>query len=196
MRYTVSTGANEPTLKYNSTILASKTKKPQLLDFILFRRTDEHLGDIVVVHRLCGLEGDVVEIRNGDLFVNNREMDSRLTLLQNFILDPDEFHKHRDLFDMSMVLPTPENSGFIVQASSATIREKNIKAKRLLKQETEGNEWVRKLYGQNWDIDHFGPVVVPKDHYFVLGDNRYGAQDSRYIGFVPKEKLVATVVQD
>jgi signal peptidase I len=38
--------------------------------------------------------------------------------------------------------------------------------------------------------DNFGPVVVPKDSYFALGDNRDNSNDSRYWGFVPKKKII------
>jgi signal peptidase I len=37
--------------------------------------------------------------------------------------------------------------------------------------------------------DNWGPIVVPEDRYFVLGDNRDNSEDSRYWGFVERESI-------
>jgi signal peptidase I len=39
----------------------------------------------------------------------------------------------------------------------------------------------------------FGPVVVPPDHYFMLGDSRDNSADSRFIGPIPRQEIVGRV---
>jgi len=37
--------------------------------------------------------------------------------------------------------------------------------------------------------DSWGPLVVPEEHYLMLGDDRDESVDSRYMGFVPRSEI-------
>ena len=39
-------------------------------------------------------------------------------------------------------------------------------------------------------LQNFGPIMVPEDHYLMMGDNRDNSADSRVYGFVPREEII------
>ncbi|QBP18969.1 signal peptidase I [Acetilactobacillus jinshanensis] len=52
--------------------------------------------------------------------------------------------------------------------------------------------WNLKQLSAHWPKDH-DSIKVPAGHYFVLGDHRSISNDSRYWGFVPKNKVLGVV---
>lgn len=40
------------------------------------------------------------------------------------------------------------------------------------------------------DVQDWGPLVVPPDSFFALGDNRDASYDSRYVGFIPLNRVL------
>ena len=46
------------------------------------------------------------------------------------------------------------------------------------------------MFGGDSRRDNYGPIAIPEDSYFVMGDNRDDSADSRYFGLLPSNHVV------
>jgi signal peptidase I len=192
--YSVPSGSGEPTLKMGSHFFASKLKQPKRFDLICFKLNEPGMERGTFVYRLCGIEGDLVEIRDGDLYVNKKMVDSQLNLIHQYVMAAKDFSQIADLVPYEDASPSTNKDSVYVRLSTTLINSKNIRAVRRNLPLDEFDKDISEKFSRRWNQDHFGPITVPPESYFVLGDNRNAAADSRYRGFIPKENFIATVL--
>lgn len=108
-------------------------------------------------------------------------------------VDPEEKTTHKALY-VKRVLALPGDQVKYTADGSLYINGKLQNQEYItLDQQQQGT--TKNLSDETWEI----PVgteqtfTVPKGKYFVLGDNRADSRDSRYYGFVPKDKIKGVV---
>ncbi|MGB0134389.1 signal peptidase I [Dokdonella sp.] len=57
-------------------------------------------------------------------------------------------------------------------------------------EQINGNRRQVQFFSTRGSDVSFGPVQIPADQFFMMGDNRNNSEDSRYIGFIPRENLI------
>jgi signal peptidase I len=209
--YNVPTSANEPAIKPNNKVLVSNLKKPASYNYVVltsiyadsilssygpYNRKEAHY-----LYRLCGLPGDHIKMVNGVLYVNSINFDSTLNLKKQFKISTEDFLK----IEEEDVVDNEHDNQIVTEKDSALVTFENVLIKKYQLQikftlylindtsQTAGCfKWFDK--NSNWTADNFGPLEIPDGMYFVLGDNRHFAMDSRYIGFIGKDDIKGVVI--
>ena len=129
-----------------------------------------------VVKRVIGMPGDIVELRDKQVYVNG-----------------ELFKRGYECYDIP--IPTPPESPQQIIAHSYKEHEND----RIITVSDWYKPYIappdsskgivnRKIYNRDW----FGPIQVPQGKYFVLGDNRDVSEDSRYWGFLDRSDITGT----
>ena len=101
---------------------------------------------------------------------------------------------------ITFLYPEDESKTFVkriigLPGETITIRNKVVSING---EDIKDNDYTQRIdpgviNGQISHRDNFGPVTVPQNAYFVLGDNRDQSLDSRFWGFLEREKIVGRV---
>lgn len=154
---------------FGATIPFSDIKLPALRDprqgeIVVFRPTYNE-PQIDVVKRVIGTPGDTLQMTDGALFRNGRQVNER-------------YAHHDQGYDEPI-----DMEGFGLMDPSIRKEEYGAQNHLPLLLPTVNPRQYRPSRN-NW-----GPLVVPAGHYWLMGDNRDQSLDSRYMGPIPREVI-------
>ena len=149
------------------------------------------VGDFLLVDKLhyAGLPGSAHllpygKIERGDIVVFYFPVDASQFLVKRVIGMPGDHIRLRDK---------------VVYVNGNPLQEKYAIHKQWLPDGYRDNFPNQRGYSRDidrrwrYELSNYvndGELVVPADHYFVMGDNRDNSLDSRYWGFVPRANIV------
>jgi len=189
--YVLSTSAMEPTYKQGSMLMASRFKKPDYNALICFKQPDK----TVWVFRCIAKEGDVVELKDAKVYVNGKQLDEPYTYNEYYITTRqlDSIRGYINQYKYVVRLLNDSLHTIVLTANEVKEYHLNLRQFTLTKGATSQG-----IYGEfnvmKYNEDNLGPIKVPKNSYFLLGDNRHNAMDSRYLGFITTDDVVSTVI--
>jgi signal peptidase I len=194
--YNIPTTANEPGIKFNSKILVSNLVSYENGDFVCYEFENDKEGKHIRVHRLLGKSGDVVEIRNGILFINETNFDKDLDLRHIYYITQAKFDilEEENKIDKND-LNFPMGERVMISIDDSVALDYGFSNKIKIENKNLIDKSVKAKYNKNWNFDNFGPLQIPDGKCFVIGDNRHNSEDSRIIGLINESSIVGTVVK-
>jgi signal peptidase I len=173
--YQIPSGSMEPTLDIGQRVLVNR---------FLYHFTDPSVGDIVVFHPPEGAEEESVGGEcgapplEGEPCAKPTEEESNENFIKRLVAGPGD--TVRVIHGQAIV------NGKAVPAANEAAENENVW--RQCGKPLPRSAWSSVRPDGNCNFPK--PIVVPPDHYFMMGDNRPFSKDSRYWGPIPRSWII------
>lgn len=181
----------EPNIKKGSFVIVTNILPYEKFKLLTYNQNTKEFGKGAYIQRLVGVEGDKIQIKDGNLFVNNRSADTGINLKRLYKID-------RAFVNALMLKGFSEkefyaidNEYFLTNLSENELND-NFFYERFINPNRDKD--ISKVYHKDWNADNFGPVTIPPGKVFFLGDNRNASLDSRYIGFIDESEITGRII--
>ena len=171
-------GYSKYSLPFNLPLIPGRVlpNRPEQGDVVVFKAPPGDTQDYI--KRVIGLSGDIIELRQGEIWINGQSITRRK--IADFVHDM-----------------TPNSPCYHADFETNTAGELQCRYPQYEETLPNGKSYhILDIY-PNSEADTMGPFVVPDGHMFLMGDNRDRSADSRFpaeenkaIGMVPQENLV------